>query len=54
MGDLLPALDGRPVADSVPIEDCALAGPQKRPLSGDDARRSLTEGGIRACGICRP
>ncbi|MFE5618303.1 DUF6233 domain-containing protein [Streptomyces sp. NPDC056524] len=45
---------GRPVADSVHMGDCALAGPQKRPLSSDDARRALTEGGIRACEICRP
>lgn len=45
---------GRPVADSVHIGDCKLAGPQKRPLSSDEARRALTEGGIRACEICRP
>lgn len=40
---------GHPVADSVHIGDCKLAGRQKRPLSRDDARRALTEGGIRAC-----
>ncbi|WP_031086784.1 DUF6233 domain-containing protein [Streptomyces sp. NRRL WC-3549] len=45
---------GSPLADSVHIGDCKLAGPQKRPLSGDDARRALTEGGIRACEVCRP
>ncbi|MEU7115095.1 DUF6233 domain-containing protein [Streptomyces sp. NPDC046182] len=45
---------GRPVADKVHIGGCALARPQKRPLGSDDARRALTEGGIRACEVCRP
>ncbi|MFE5628287.1 DUF6233 domain-containing protein [Streptomyces sp. NPDC056463] len=47
-------MGGRPVADSVHMGDCALAGPQKRQLRNHDARRALTEGGIRACEICRP
>ncbi|MEU7039379.1 DUF6233 domain-containing protein [Streptomyces sp. NPDC046237] len=53
MGDVLPAR-GRPPSRPVHIGDCKLADPQKGPLSSDDARRALTEGGIRACEICRP
>ncbi|MFG2645897.1 DUF6233 domain-containing protein [Streptomyces sp. NPDC048370] len=45
---------GRPVANSVHIGDCALAGPQKRPLGQEQAREALTDGGIRACEMCRP
>ncbi|MCB8908354.1 MULTISPECIES: DUF6233 domain-containing protein [unclassified Streptomyces] len=45
---------GRPVADSVHIGDCRLAAPHRKPLSREEARRALTDGGIRACEICRP
>ncbi|MFE5941543.1 DUF6233 domain-containing protein [Streptomyces sp. NPDC056480] len=31
-----------------------MAAPHRRPLSRDDARQALTDGGIRACEICRP
>ncbi|MCX5231427.1 DUF6233 domain-containing protein [Streptomyces sp. NBC_00233] len=44
---------GRPVADSVHIGDCRLAA-RHRTLSRHEARRALTDGGIRACEICRP
>ncbi len=45
---------GRPVPDSVHIGDCRLAARHRKPLSRDEARRALTDGGIRACEICRP
>ncbi|MFG2776158.1 DUF6233 domain-containing protein, partial [Streptomyces sp. NPDC048350] len=45
---------GHPVADSVHIGDCSLAGPQKRPLGREQAREAMTGGGIRACEVCRP
>ncbi|MFE5940560.1 DUF6233 domain-containing protein [Streptomyces sp. NPDC056470] len=45
---------GRPVADSIHIGDCRLAGKNIRPLGPDEARRAITTGGIRACEICRP
>ncbi|MEU6882464.1 DUF6233 domain-containing protein [Streptomyces sp. NPDC046712] len=45
---------GRPVADSIHIGDCRLAGKNTRPLGRDEARQALTAGGIRACEICRP
>ncbi|MGW7433330.1 DUF6233 domain-containing protein [Streptomyces sp. NPDC054861] len=45
---------GRPVADSVHIGDCKLAGPHRKPLNQDEARQAITAGGIRACEICRP
>ncbi|MFE6787915.1 DUF6233 domain-containing protein [Streptomyces sp. NPDC057680] len=45
---------GRPVADSIHIGDCRLAARHRRPLSRDEARQALTDGGIRACDICRP
>ncbi|OKJ48627.1 hypothetical protein AMK27_38320 [Streptomyces sp. CB02009] len=45
---------GRPIADSIHIGDCRLAARHRRPLSRDEARRALTNGGIRACDICRP
>lgn len=45
---------GRPVADSIHIGDCRLAGQNARPLGRDEARQALTAGGIRACEICRP
>ncbi|WP_055599651.1 DUF6233 domain-containing protein [Streptomyces aureus] len=45
---------GRPVADSIHIGDCWLAARHRKPLSRHEARRALTDGGIRACEICRP
>ncbi|MET9438994.1 DUF6233 domain-containing protein [Streptomyces sp. NPDC006551] len=45
---------GRPVADSIHIGDCRMAGKITKPLSRDEARHALTAGGIRACDICRP
>ncbi|WP_329625843.1 DUF6233 domain-containing protein (plasmid) [Streptomyces sp. NBC_01255] len=45
---------GRPVADSIHIGDCRMAGSHRKPLSRDEARHALTSGGIRACEICRP
>lgn len=54
VGDVLPAPGRPPGCGQRHIGDCKLAGPQKRPLSSDDARRALTEGGIRAFEICRP
>ncbi|MFJ2937924.1 DUF6233 domain-containing protein [Streptomyces sp. NPDC087219] len=40
---------GRPVADSIHIGDCRLAARHRKPLSRHEARRALTDGGIRAC-----
>ncbi|MFF5924266.1 DUF6233 domain-containing protein [Streptomyces flavochromogenes] len=45
---------GRPVADSIHIGDCSLAARHRKPLSREEARRALTDGGMRACEICRP
>ncbi|WP_329274045.1 DUF6233 domain-containing protein [Streptomyces sp. NBC_00691] len=45
---------GRPVADSIHIGDCRLAARHRKPLSREEARRALTDGGMRACEICRP
>ncbi|WP_353963902.1 DUF6233 domain-containing protein [Streptomyces sp. NBC_00233] len=33
---------------------CQLAARHRKPLSREEARRALTDGGIRACEICRP
>ncbi|MFD7978777.1 DUF6233 domain-containing protein [Streptomyces sp. NPDC059071] len=45
---------GRRIPDGIHIGDCALAGPNKDPISRDEARRALTEGAIRPCAVCRP
>ncbi|MGO4635010.1 DUF6233 domain-containing protein [Streptomyces sp. 2RAF24] len=45
---------GRRVPAAVHIGDCTLAGKNKESVSGDEARRILTEGRIPGCEICRP
>ncbi|MEV4943484.1 DUF6233 domain-containing protein [Streptomyces zaomyceticus] len=44
----------RPVAARIHIGDCCLAVPHRKPLSSEEARRALADGGARACEICRP
>ncbi|MFE6072131.1 DUF6233 domain-containing protein [Streptomyces sp. NPDC056525] len=38
---------GLPVADRVHIGDCRLAPPHRKPLSREEARRALTDGGLQ-------
>ncbi|MFJ6354826.1 DUF6233 domain-containing protein [Streptomyces sp. NPDC092046] len=45
---------GRRVPAAVHIGDCALAGKNREPVSGTEARRVLAEGLIPGCDICRP
>lgn len=45
---------GSPVPAAVHTDDCRLSGPHTKPLTRDEARRALTEGGLPACEICRP
>ncbi|MER5312626.1 DUF6233 domain-containing protein [Streptomyces sp. NPDC002773] len=40
---------GRPVPAAVHLGDCNLAGRHTRPLTRDEARHALAEGGLPAC-----
>ncbi|WP_406054148.1 DUF6233 domain-containing protein [Streptomyces sp. NBC_01077] len=39
---------------AVHIGGCQLAARPRKPISREEARRALTDGGRRACEICRP
>ena len=45
---------GNPTPDAIHTGDCGMAGKNTKPLTREQARHAITEGGITACPYCRP